>query len=402
VTNLSQLFAAVAHKRLAAVDLPDAGSNQHELNGSAALREFFGTVGETRGLISWHYFAEDDEPAHIENSFTFYDARAKSAARTRRSEWRFYYYGDFLSRAEEGDLLVLARSQSGKIFGLVFQRNSSWCRAGEIFFGLAETAPEFQQLTDQDLNTQKLHLLRQQILSELELDIQVPSARSDEDVIVEKFGEGFPTTRQMSDFAGSQTAADTDNADSALTTWLEREEQLFRALENTIIRKRLTVGFRSVDEFIEYSLSVQNRRKSRMGFALQNHLAEIFTRQRVRFSAQARTEGRNRPDFVFPGESEYRDPKFDPAFLLVLGVKSSAKDRWRQVLVEADRIHDKHLCTLEAPISEAQTEEMRRHHLALVIPSSLHQMYTSNQRLRILSVADFVALIRQRQQQIYA
>ncbi len=395
--NLSQIFSAVAHKRLVAVDLPDAGSNQHELNGSGPLREFFGISGETRGAIDWHYFAEDSEPTRMENSFTFYDARAKSAARTGRTEWRFYYYGDFLRRAEEGDLLVIARAHSGKLFGLIFQKNSSWCRAAEIFFGLGETGAEFQQLTDRQLSAQQLQLLRQQILSELELDIPVPSIRSDEQIVVEKFGKAFPTTRQMSDFARTQADSEIKDPDAALTAWLEREEQLFRALENTIIRERLASGFRTVDEFIEYSLSVQNRRKSRMGFALQNHLNEVFIRERIRFTPQARTEGRNRPDFIFPGESEYHNPAFDSSLLVMLGVKSTAKDRWRQVLAEADKVPAKHLCTLEAGISEMQTTEMRRQRLALVVPRALHEAYANSQRASLLSIVDFIAFVRGKQ-----
>ena len=40
-------------------------------------------------------------------------------------------------------------------------------------------------------------------------------------------------------------------------------------------------------------------------------------------------------------------------------VKSTCKDRWRQVLSEADRIPNKHLFTLEAAISENQTSKCK-------------------------------------------
>lgn len=45
----------------------------------------------------------------------------------------------------------------------------------------------------------------------------------------------------------------------------------------------------------------------------------------------------------------------------MLGVKSTCKDRWRQVLSEAKRIDNKHLATLEPGISENQTAEMQAH-----------------------------------------
>jgi hypothetical protein len=77
----------------------------------------------------------------------------------------------------------------------------------------------------------------------------------------------------------------------------------------------------------------------------------------VRYVRGAETENRYKPDFLFPGIAEYKDTSFDDARLTLLGAKSTLKDRWRQVLAEANRINDKHLLTLEPRISENQTEE---------------------------------------------
>jgi hypothetical protein len=395
--KLSDVFAAVAHKELVLVDLPHVGSNQHELNGVTALKDLFGTDGKTRGAISWHYFADDQEPQQEANDFTFYDARAKSADRTGRSEWRFYYYGDFLSRADVGDLLVLARSAAGRYYGLIFQKGSSWRRAAQELLDLREFHANFDAIPRRTLDEQRFEFLRQQIVAELDLDLVLPVAPNDEELILKKFGKTFPTTREMSAFARTQVEADFRQSDETLARWLEREEQLFRALENVIIRERLARNFATVDEFIEYSLSVQNRRKSRMGFALQNHLVELFTRHGLRFTPQARTEASNKPDFIFPGEREYHDATFNAALLVMLGVKSTSKDRWRQVLTEADRIPQKHLCTLEAGISTKQTDEMRRQSLTLVVPAGLHATYTGAQRTGLLSVAEFVEFVRGKQ-----
>lgn len=394
--NLSSVFTNVAHKRLVAVDLP-GGSNQHELNGIEALKEFFGTGAATRGTLSWHYFADDHEPTQDEGDFTFYDARAKSADRTGRSEWRFYYDGDFLAHACVGDWFFLARSQSGRLFALVFQDDSGWLRAAQALFGVETSSGAFDAVPRETLNNQELELLRRQILGELDLEVALPVLPTDEELMLATFGRAFPKTKEMAAFARSQVEVDLNRPDEALVAWLDREEELFRALENVVIGERLATGFRTVDEFIEYSLSVQNRRKSRMGFALQNHIAEVFTRHGLRFTAQARTEGNNRPDFIFPGEEEYHDKAFDGALLIMLGVKSTSKDRWRQVLTEADRITRKHLCTLEAGISTKQTEEMARQQLALVIPTALHATYNSNQRKSLLSVGQFIEFARQKQ-----
>jgi len=397
--NLSNVFTEVAHKVLVAVDLPDLGSHQHELNGVSALREFFQTSDPTRGRLSWHYFADDQEPIQSEGEFTFYDARAKSADRTGRSEWRFYYEGSFLAIADIGDRFFLARSQSGQLFGLVFEGGSAWLRAAQALFGVQFSTSSFDSVPRATLDNQELELLRRQILDELGLDLAIPVRPSDEELMLNKYGKTFPKTREMALFARSQVEVDTDHPDETLVRWLTREEELFRALERVVIGERLQQGFQSVDDFIAYSLSVQNRRKSRMGFALQNHLEELFTVNRLRFTPQAHTEANSRPDFIFPGQDEYHNERFDGGLLIMLGVKSTSKDRWRQVLTEADRIPEKHLCTLEAGISVKQTDEMKRQRLTLVIPNSLHETYTDDQRKALLNIGAFIAFARLKENQ---
>lgn len=72
------------------------------------------------------------------------------------------------------------------------------------------------------------------------------------------------------------------------------------------------------------------------GSLMSSVVKELFTRRGLRFTPQARTEASNQPDFIFPGEREYHDATFNAALLVMLGVKSTSKDRWRQVLTEAD------------------------------------------------------------------
>ncbi|WP_334656902.1 type II restriction endonuclease [Sphingomonas panaciterrae] len=78
----------------------------------------------------------------------------------------------------------------------------------------------------------------------------------------------------------------------------------------------------------------------------------------------------------------------------MLAVKTSCKDRWRQVLAEADRIRSKHLLTLEPGISQAQTDEMRKEQLRLVLPAALHESFRPSQQNDLNSVAAFLELAR--------
>ena len=183
----------------------------------------------------------------------------------------------------------------------------------------------------------------------------------------------------------------------------------FRTLEKHFIAEQLASGSFfvregegdgpgvDVDGFLHYSLSVQNRRKSRVGQAFENHVEHLFVSRNVRFDRAKVTENNSRPDFIFPGITEYHDDAFNAALLTMLGVKSTLKDRWRQVLAEAERISQKHLLTLQAAISENQTNEMQSHNLKLVVPSAISGSYSEKQQKWLMSMDDFVQLVLARQ-----
>ena len=75
----------------------------------------------------------------------------------------------------------------------------------------------------------------------------------------------------------------------------------------------------------------------------------------------------------------------------MLGAKTTAKDRWRQVTSEADRIALKHLITLEPAVSVAQTDEMTALGVQLVVPRPLHSSFTDEQQNWLWTFADFLA-----------
>lgn len=152
-----------------------------------------------------------------------------------------------------------------------------------------------------------------------------------------------------------------------------------------------------MDGFTKFALSVLNRRKSRVGYALENHLEYIFTEFGLRYSRNAITENKTNIDFLFPGHKEYHDPTYNPLKLTLLGVKASCKDRWRQVLSEANRIEKKHLITLQAAISLNQTKEMQANNLQLVVPHRLHDSYSELQRKWLMDIRSFIALVQERQ-----
>lgn len=134
-----------------------------------------------------------------------------------------------------------------------------------------------------------------------------------------------------------------------------------------------------------------------MGQSLEHHLEAVFRAYEIAYVRGAVTENNQRPDFLFPSEEAYRAaPEVGYACLTMLGAKSSCKDRWRQVLAEATKIPRKHLLTLEPGISEPQTSQMANSDLQLVVPQSIQETYTNNQRAWLWNVNDFIQDVRAR------
>lgn len=149
------------------------------------------------------------------------------------------------------------------------------------------------------------------------------------------------------------------------------EYDIFLLVEELHVLDIIRKGFGSVDEFIALANSVSNRRKSRAGKSL-NCTEHLFIEHGLRhFATQAITEG-NKTRFPFPSAGAYHDTEFPVENLRMLAVKTTCKDRWRQILNEADKIHQVHLFTLGG-VSLAQYREMRESGVRLVVPSSLHK-----------------------------
>lgn len=398
--HLSQYFTGVAAKRLSAVESDIFRSHQHEFNGVEALKRIFGQAHEKQIFPTRFIYLNDndDEPVVSDGFLTWYDARENHPT---RSEYRLYFPTTTVSDcASEGDLLIIGKRPDRSVLVVVAEDGSTIANQIQWLFGISDfTHPGFSVREELETEQDRIAFASRFILENIGVVIEEPAKETFLDGMLKTFKNGFPTTREFSAYARSTLDVNAqDGQDAALMAWMEREEILFRTLERYLIADRLTSGFNDdVDGFIQFSLSVQNRRKSRVGYALENHLQAVFDECSIRYSRTAITEQKSRPDFLFPGQKEYHDPNFSPLRLTMLGVKSSCKDRWRQVLAEANRIDRKHLLTLETAISTNQTSEMQAQNLQLVLPRMLHSTYTMAQQQWIIDVITFVNLVRERQ-----
>ena len=275
----------------------------------------------------------------------------------------------------------------------------------ELFGRATSSDPNrFSVTTSMELSRENVSYPRKLIL---EL-IGAETASSDDSLISQDYiWEAFPkmpTGRELAEFAraSSRLSLEDVGPDQALVNWLDIEYEAFKSLERRAVHDGLqqicTRGTQAdVEGFLQFATSVLNRRKSRAGKSLEYHLEQIFRANNILYSSQKHTEGRNQPDFIFPGIAPYQKESFPPQLLTFLGAKRTLKDRWRQILTEAERIPFKHLATVDTSLTAAQVKEIAAADITLVMPQPIISLYPQNMASQFLSIAQFLQLVSDRQ-----
>ncbi|WP_424928545.1 type II restriction endonuclease [Amaricoccus tamworthensis] len=407
--SLRQYFDGIACKSLTSVDTVQGKSNQHEVGGRNAFNTLLGTDAnrmrkENNGIPTRYVRITDDaeDSLTVDSDVTWYDSRWKDPK--RGPEWRLYYPTNEVTRVmREGDLFLLAKKPDGTLLIVVAPNGSTVEQQLQWLFGV-EATHSIETLFGDDLETGPLDHQVRGILEDLGIEV-LPEDSGWLDRMVETFHGAFPSTARFSDFARA-TLPEMDakaDPDGALLAWFEREDVLFRELEQHVVSQRIREGFQSgnrtdVASFVRFSLSVNNRRKSRAGYAFAHHVREVFLRCGIAFEAEVVTEMKKRLDFMLPSGSLYHREDVARERLIALGVKTTCKDRWRQVLSEAEHIPQKYLLTLETRISFSQLQEMASDGLRLVIPKARHWDFGGMAPgTEPMSVAEFIEMARERQ-----
>lgn len=304
-----------------------------------------------------------------------------------RNEYRITRFGKafpFLQDENVGDLLVIAKYTEEDYAGFVLSSDED-IDGFLSYFNLSPTQTNhlIDLSSNVDANDTLIRLLNN---------------------FIAKFSD-FPETRQM-----SKGAMDCYNdayriskgnlhtrPDEILMNWIETEFNLFKLFEGKIYSELLVKPFSSVDEFVKKANEVLNRRKSRAGKSLEHHLANIFTANNLIFEEQVVTEDNKKPDFVFPNGKCYHNLLFPTEDLIVLGVKTSCKDRWRQILNEANRVEDKYLFTLQQGISRNQLNEMQDSKVHLVVPRQFVSTFPKEHQKNIKTLLDFILFVKETQ-----
>lgn len=376
---------------------------QSVLTGKISFCKFLSAndTGETGGHQSGIYIPKPAVPIIFDRFFT----KGSNQDRWASIQWhdgkvtnnRFIYYGtgtrneyritqfgrgfEYLHNDHTGDLFVLVKNDEEYYQGFVLTSGEEI----EEFLATFSLSPA---------DTGKL-------IYKADEPTQ-PSEINKFQEFFESLHKNFPSTEIMSKKAReidlalyNRESEILTNPDKKIIAWSEVEYRLFKYIENALYSHSYEKGFSTLDEFISAANSVLQRRKSRAGKSLEHHLSFIFTRNDLRFSEQPTTEENKKPDFIFPGISEYYTSTFPKNELFFLAAKTTCKDRWRQVLNEADRIATKHLFTLQQGISSQQLKEMEKYGVVLVVPDSNINSFPSDHRHKLLSLQNFIRLVRE-------
>lgn len=321
--------------------------------------------------IAWH----DGKVTH--NRFIYY-------GRSTRNEYRITQFGrgfEYLSEEHTGDLFVLCKLDSDSYRGFILSTDD------EIDTFLSEFA-----LSPSDTG---------QLISK---GVE-PLSVDQESKFQEFFNQhklAFPSTyemslqaRQIEDEIHNRARDVIVDPDRKLLAWNKMEYDLFRFFERCYYETNIGNRKLDVDRFIELANSLLNRRKSRAGKSLEHHLSHIFTKNELSFSEQKVTEGNSRPDFIFPDIGAYHNSNFPLEKLIFLAAKTTCKDRWRQILREADRIPVKYLFTLQQGISPKQLAEMEKDNVKLVVPKENINLFPDPYRPKLMTLLQFIRLAKQ-------
>lgn len=304
-----------------------------------------------------------------------------------RNEYRITRFGrdfPFLQDDNVGDLLILAKFSEEDYAGYVLNSDEDI----DEFFATFNLSPDqTNQLID--------------VAGIVKPDVKIAQ-------LLQEFAarfNSFPETRIMADgardcFNRAYNIADEflrNQPDDILLNWVDTEYRLFRFMEERVYADIMSKPFGSIDSFVQMANEVLNRRKSRAGKSLEHHLANIFTKNELFFEEQAVTEDNKKPDFLFPNGECYHNLLFPADDLTVLGAKTTCKDRWRQVLTEADRVDVKFLFTLQQGISKNQLKEMNDSHLTLVVPHKYIDYFPKEFQSDIIDLCGFIGMVRDKQ-----
>lgn len=304
-----------------------------------------------------------------------------------RNEFRITRFGkDFpwLDDTHVGDLLVIAQQSSEEYYAWILSSDEDIDGFLDFFNLSPDDTNRLIKKDAEENHDEELNKLLLSFTNKLEV---FPSTEAMAKEARDSYNQSFKINAD----------AIASNPDEMIVKWIDVEYSLFQMVEKKIYMPIIEKPFENIQFFIEIANKILNRRKSRAGKSLEHHLAAIFDASNIVYEKQVITEENKRPDFIFPSGDCYHNFQFPSDLLVSLAAKTTCKDRWRQVINEANRIDEKHLFTLQQAISKNQLKEMQDEHVHLVVPHKYIRNYPREFQQQIMDLGQFVCFVREKQ-----
>lgn len=198
------------------------------------------------------------------------------------------------------------------------------------------------------------------------------------------------TTRAILDICRKKDISKMSRDDLLLECY-RTEYRLFQTVERQVCQKDIARLFKDIDDFLKTASSIMNRRKSRAGRSLENHVDFILSDSKIPHQMQPKIDGK--PDIIIPDVKAYDDSSYPTDKLFIVGIKTTCKDRWRQVLNEGERVPKKHIVTLQPGISANQLTEMHKAGVTLIVPKKLQKDYPAGHPIKLLDIEQFMKMV---------
>lgn len=149
--------------------------------------------------------------------------------------------------------------------------------------------------------------------------------------------------------------------DGIYKEYLSEQEKIGQSLIDGKISIDGTINFVEFDRFL---MSIGQSRKSRAGKAFEIIIETLLTRLGYPFAEQVDIDGA-KPDYILPSEEMFRAKPLD---CLLLTAKRTLRERWRQVVTEANKSYAYFLATFDEQISSNQLKAASEQKIYVVVP----------------------------------
>lgn len=148
----------------------------------------------------------------------------------------------------------------------------------------------------------------------------------------------------------------------------------------------LNVFRQNYNEIERFFLSISQSRKTRAGGSFEKHVRSLFELLNYPFDTQTILNGK--VDYVIPSEKAF---KLDRTRCVVISIKRTLRERWRQVVGElaSTRAGKIYLLTIDNDLSQKKTKEIASHNITIVTMDELKKSKFKDTP-RIIGFTEFV------------